>query len=196
MTQAFPLQWPEHWPRTEHPRTSQFKVSQHQAQQGLRHELALLGARDIVVSTNIELRRDGLPYASRKAPKDQGVAVYFTLNGEQQCIPCDKWVSVGENMRAIEKTVEALRGLERWGAKEMVNAAFRGFKALPAEAIVTPYTAKPWHEVLEVSPTASIETIRAAYRSMLHRHHPDKGGSEGDFLAVQRAWDQAQKVVS
>lgn len=192
MTDAYPLQWPAHWPRTEHPKRSQFQTSQAEAQSGVIHELRLLGATDIVLSTNIKLRQDGLPYASLRPPEDKGVAVYFTLNGETQCIPCDKWISVAENMRAIEKTVEALRGLERWGAKEMVNAAFRGFKALPANAIVTPYTARPWHEVLEVSPTASIETIRAAYRSMLHRHHPDKGGDESKFMAVQRAWEEAQ----
>lgn len=197
MTQAFPLQWPEHWPRTKAPvrHGSMSRKFGHNRNEVLR-QLEMLKAHSVVISSNIELRRDGLPYANRPQPDDRGVAVYFMLNGEQQCIPCDKWDTVEQNLRAIALTVEALRGLERWGAKEMVNAAFRGFKALPAEAIVTPYTAKPWHEVLEVSPTASIETIRAAYRSMLHRHHPDKGGSEADFMAVQRAWDQAQAAAS
>lgn len=191
MIDAFPLQWPAHWPRTDRPASSQFKVSQDQAQRGIRRELALLGARNVVLSTNVELRRDGLPYATRRAPEDQGVAVYFDLNGDSQCIPCDKWRTVAENMRAIEKTVEALRGLERWGAKEMVNAAFRGFRALPAETIVTPYTAKPWHEVLEVSPTDPADTIKAAYRRQLKKHHPDHGGTERDLIAVQRAFEQA-----
>nr|WP_241734173.1 DnaJ domain-containing protein [Dietzia natronolimnaea] len=78
----------------------------------------------------------------------------------------------------------------------MVNAAFRGFKALPAEAIVTPFTAKPWHEVLEVSQTASPETIRAAYRAQLKKHHPDHGGTDADFMAVQRAFEQATEAAS
>lgn len=191
MVTAYPLQWPNHWPRTERPQNSQFKVSQEQAQQGIHRELALLGARNVVLSTNVELRRDGLPYATRKAPEDQGVAVYFTMNGEQQCIPCDKWKSVAENMRAIEKTVEALRGLERWGAKEMVNAAFRGFKALPESTIVTPYQARHWHEVLEVAPTASPEVIKAAYRQQLLKHHPDRGGDVSKFHEVQKAFKEA-----
>lgn len=192
MIDAYPLQWPAHWPRTERPQASQFKVSQEVAQQGIRRELSLLGARNVVMSTNVELRRDGLPYSGRRPPEDKGVAVYFTRNGDDQCIPCDKWRSIAENMRAIEKTVEALRGLERWGAKEMVNAAFRGFKALPAQAIVTPFTAKPWHEVLEVASTASAATVKAAYRSLLLRHHPDQGGDEAQFHNVQRAWGEYQ----
>ena len=93
-------------------------------------------------------------------------------------------------MRAIEKTIGALRGLERWGAKEMVNAAFRGFKALPESVIVTPYTKRPWHEVLEVSPTASTETVKAAYRSMLFKHHPDQGGDPITFQEIQDAYNE------
>lgn len=191
MIDAYPLQWPNHWPRTERPQPSQFKVSQVKAQQGIRRELSLLGAEDVVLSTNIELRQDGLPYASRRPPEDQAVAVYFKLNGEQQCIPCDKWKTIAENMRAIEKTIEALRGLERWGAKEMVNAAFRGFKALPSSTIVTPYQARLWYDVLEVQPNASAEVIKAAYRQKLLKHHPDHGGEVSAFNEVQKAFKEA-----
>lgn len=192
MIDDYPLQWPAAWPRTKSPQRARIETSQGAAQSGILRELNLLGATNVVMSTNIELRHDGLPYVRQvRADEDPGVAVYFTLNGEQQCIPCDKWTTIADNMQAIRKTVEALRGLERWGAKETVNAAFRGFKALPETAIVTPYTARPWHEVLEVSPTASLETIKAAYRSMLHKHHPDKGGDPREFEAVQRAYREA-----
>jgi hypothetical protein len=193
MIDAFPLQWPTGWPRTEQPTRSRFETSQHRAQNGIVRELTLLGATDIVISTNLELRRDGLPYTKQTRLDDQGVAVYFNLNAEQQCIPCDKWYSIAENMRAIEKTIEALRGLDRWGAKEMVNAAFRGFKALPANAIVTPYKARPWHEVLEVAPTASPEVIKAAYRQKMLKGkvHPDLGGSSSAFEEVQRAYKES-----
>lgn len=34
------------------------------------------------------------------------------------------------------------------------------------------------YEVLEVSPKASLEVIRAAYKSLMQRYHPDKNGSE------------------
>jgi hypothetical protein len=100
MITASPLQWPTGWPRTARPQWSNFKVSQNEAQMGIVRGLHLLGARNIVISTNIELRRDGLPYAGRRPPEDQGGAVYFTYNGSEQCIPCDKWRTIRENMRA------------------------------------------------------------------------------------------------
>jgi DnaJ-domain-containing protein 1 len=129
------------------------------------------------------------------APEDPGVAVYFRLNGEQQCIPCDKWSSVPDNLHAIELTISALRGLERWGAKEMVNAAFRGFKALPETIIMGEHTARAWWEVLQVSQNADWEVIEAAYKRLLHKVHPDKGGSDFAFQELQNAFKQAKEAV-
>lgn len=191
MIDAYPLQWPAHWPRTEEPRRAQFKTPFGYARDNLIRELKLLKATDIVISSNMMIRQDGLPYAKQRQPEDPGIAVYFTLNGAQQCIPCDKWNTVQDNLQAIRLTVEALRGLERWGAKEMVNAAFRGFKALPEAAIVTPYTKRPWYEVLEVAPTASPDIIKAAYRQKMLKAHPDHGGSTEAFREVQAAYKEA-----
>lgn len=191
MIDAYPLQWPGAWPRTEKPQRAAFKTPLAAARDELRIELRRLGATDVVISTNIIVNLDGTYRSKQRVPEDRGVAVYFKLNGEDQCFPCDRWNQVEYNLHAVALSIAALRGLERWGAKEMVAAAFRGFKALPANAIVTPYTAKPWHEVLEVSPAASPETIKAAYRSMLLKHHPDHGGDVADFHAVQRAYQEA-----
>jgi len=188
----YPLTWPPAWPRTKYPQRARFDTSQSTAQSGILRELSLLGATNVIISTNIELRRDGLPYAKQpRADEDRGVAVYFTLDGQQQCIPCDKWNTIADNMQAIRKTIEALRGLDRWGAKEMVNAAFRGFKALPESgSIVTPYSPRPWHEVLQVSPDASGPVVRAAYKQLALKTHPDQGGSDAEFQEVQRAWNE------
>lgn len=191
MAEAFPLQWPVSWPRAKHPQNAQFKVTMAEAVSHLYDELDRLGAKNVVVSSNMQVRLDGRPYATQKRMDDEGVAVYFTLNNEQQCIPCDKWTTVKDNVRAIGLTVQALRGLDRWGAKEMVNAAFRGFKALPESAIVTPYQSRAWYEVLEVSQTASVETIKAAYRSMLLKYHPDHGGDVNKFHELQKAYKEA-----
>ncbi len=117
MTEAYPLYWPEGWPRTKYPAWSKFKPGGFAAEcQKVYDELDRLGASAPIVSSNIELRNDGLPYSNRRTPRDAGVAVYFALDGRQQCIPCDRWGSVEENARAIWKSIEALRGLERWGA--------------------------------------------------------------------------------
>jgi len=192
---AYPLQWPAAWPRAEKPQRSAFSTSLAAARDEVRRELRLLGATDVVISTNIITNLDGTYRAKQRMPEDRGVAVYFKLNGEDQCFPCDRWLWVEENLHAIALSIEALRGLERWGAKEMVAAAFKGFKALPANAIVTPYTAKPWHEVLQVAPDASREMVEAAYRVQAKRLHPDLGGTQADFEALSRAYEQARKAV-
>lgn len=190
MSEAYPLAWPLGWPRAARPQRASFRASFGAARDDVFNELRLLGARNVVMSTNVELRRDGLPYASRPEPDDKGVAVYFILRGEEQCIPCDKWDKVADNLRAIVKTINALRGLERWGAKEMVDAAFRGFKALPAGGSEVEYRA-PWQDVLEVNRDASREEITAAYRRLAKETHPDKGGNPDHFQLVQRAYQEA-----
>ena len=41
---------------------------------------------------------------------------------------------------------------------------------------------KLWHEVLEVSPTASLHQIKAAYRAKIALYHPDKVAGLGEEL--------------
>jgi len=86
-------------------------------------------------------------------------------------------------MRAIELTINALRSLDRYGAKETVDAAFTGFAALPANAstgkAIIPD--QPWYDVLQVSPVADAAVIKAAYRQVLANAHPDRGGTVEQF---------------
>lgn len=91
----------------------------------------LPGAKNAVVSTNVALRRDGLPLASAKRVDDPGVAVYFLYKGKQTCFACDRWDKVEDNIYAVAKTIDAMRGIARWGTGDMLDAAFNGFTALP-----------------------------------------------------------------
>lgn len=188
MINAYPLAWPAGWPRSHARKRSKFGdyTFEYMRREVLR-ELGLLKASDIIISSNLRLRQDGFPYSGQAQPEDVGIAVYFKLNGEEQCIPCDKWHKTEDNLRAVVKTVEALRGIERWGAKEMVHAAFRGFKALPASVIVTPYLSRPWFEILGVSRESPPSVIRAAYRSLAKVKHPDAGGNASEFEELNRA---------
>jgi len=190
MIDAYPLCWPEGWPRTpQHKITgSRFNTTMAVARDAVVDEVRLLGGRNIIISTNISLRRDGIPYASAKEPDDRGVACYFDLDGEQRCIPCDKWQYVSENMQAIRKTIGALRGLDRWGAKEMVDAAFRGFAALPPPS-------EDWTIVLNIPRTADLAQIEYAYRGAAKKAHPDGGGSVEEFTKVKTAYHAAKKYV-
>lgn len=194
MIYKYPLLWPVGVPRTVTARRARFDTSDTHARRNLENELRLLGATQIVITTNIEFRRDGRPYANQYL-QDMGVAVYFTRKGNRQAMACDRWSRVGDNFQALAKTVEALRGIERWGTGEMVDAAFRGFAALPATASAGTPVERPrlWHEVLGVTPDAPREVIEAAKTAMQKKTHPDNGGNQADFEEVMRAYGEATR---
>ena len=178
---AFPLQWPPGKPRTKNPQRSRFDVSFSYARDHLMKEIGLLGGRLPVLSSNIPLKRDGLPYAGQKEPEDRGIAVYFTLRGEQFCFPCDRWDKTADNIQAIRHTIAALRGIERWGTGGMVQQAFTGFIALPAPE-------QP-HQILGVRPDATWQEIEAAYREKAKSAHPDRGGTDAAMARLNYARD-------
>lgn len=186
MTEAYPLKWPDGWPRTKSPQRSKFDTSDEAAKQGILREIRLMGGGYPVISTNIELRRDGLPYSNRAQPADTGVAVYFQLRKKPMAFACDRWDRVRDNMRAIEKTIENLRGIERWGASDMMERAFSAFEMLPAP---------DWRLDLMFPPGAkpSLEEIEARYRELAKRYHPDAGGDAEKFNAITAAREAARR---
>jgi curved DNA-binding protein CbpA len=44
------------------------------------------------------------------------------------------------------------------------------------------------YDVLRVPPTAEAGVVRAAYRALAWRHHPDRGGSAERMIAINEAW--------
>ena len=47
-----------------------------------------------------------------------------------------------------------------------------------------------YYEVLQVHPRAESEVIRAAYRTLARKYHPDvEGGSSARMIALNDAWD-------
>lgn len=190
----YPLQWPMGRQRTVLRKSSKFKPSTiYYESKDVFHQLGLMGAKDVIISSNMRYRNDGLPYTNQNV-QDTGVAVYFTNNnGEEQCIPCDQWYTLEENLRAIAKTIEAMRGIERWGGKALMNAAFSGFKQLPPSTIITPAPdreKRPWWVVLGVDSQADAPTVKQAYRKAQSLAHPDAGGSDYDFQEVQHAYEE------
>lgn len=186
--EAFPLTWPSGQVRTPPSRrkSSQFKVTFGQARTDLIYELARLGASKVIVSTDVPLRRDGLPYADGD-PKDPAVAVYFERNKKPFVIACDNYESVRENIRAVGETVKALRAIERHGSSSMMEQAFTGFAALPAARAADP----PWWEVLEVPQDATVDRLYQARDRLALQHHPDRGGDHDRMAQINRAFDRA-----
>jgi len=183
---AYPLKWPDGWTRSLSPAKSRFDCNFNQALGNIKYELDRMGVdiSTIVYSTNLELRKDGLPRMGRGQPFDRGVAVYWMQDGAQKVIACDRWDTVKDNLRAIEKTLEALRGIDRWGTSDIVNKAFAGFNALPAPAV-------GWRETLGHCDT--LEQASAARNRMAMGVHPDRGGSDEAMKSINAAWSAAKE---
>ena len=181
MIEAYPLTWPPGRTRQRSRQSARFKTTLGVAIVNVREEVERLGGRELVISSNIPLRRDGMPSARAGGIFDPGVAAYFQLKGKPMVFACDRWDGVEANMQAIAKTIEALRGIERWGSGQMVEQAFTGFLALPAP--------EQWFQVLGVGAGASKEEIERAYRLLASEHHPDRGGDSHRMARINAARD-------
>lgn len=189
---AYPLYWPEHWPRTKRRETTyRYKLTFAAARDAAIKQLKKLRATEIIISTNIPVRRDGLPRADIQ-PTDPGVAVYWTefatSGSTPRVIACDKWSTVRDNMRACGLALEALGALKRSGATQVVERAFGGIAALPMNA------SRPWRDAMGFSHTdpVSRETLTARYHELLLKAHPDHGGTQSALTALINAYRDAR----
>ncbi len=189
MTQAYPLQWPDGWPRTPaglRKSGNQFVSTFPMARAHLLDELARLGAKNVVISSWLALRQDGSPRAdaARMRLEDPGVAVYFTLRGRQMVMARDAFASAHANLRSIGLAVAHLRGMERHGGGTMMDRAFEGFVALPAP--------KSWREVL--NNPANLAEAERFYRTRAAEVHPDRpDGSHSAMAELNVAIDAARR---
>tara|TARA_B100001079_G_scaffold190327_1_gene164179 strand:+ start:9066 stop:9656 length:591 start_codon:yes stop_codon:yes gene_type:complete len=189
--EAYPLCWPAGRPRTRRPERSRFDTTLGLARDTLIEEIGRLGGTNLIISTNVPTRKDGQFYASAKRPDDPGVAVYFDYKGSQHCFACDQWDRLQDNVQAIRKTIDALRGIARWGSGDMMERAFTGFAALPDPGSAG---GEHWSTVLDVASDASNDEVRAAYRRARSAAHTDRDtGDNAAFHRVQTAWEQAQQ---
>ena len=188
--EAYPLTWPQGWPRKKSYQRSRAKFSTSgrvlSVMEGIQRvllELERLGVKrdDLVISTEIPTRLDGLPRSDRTVA-DPGVAVYWRKGKDTRCMAIDRYDRVADNLAAIAATLEAMRAIERHGGAEILNRAFTGFVALPAP--------EQWWQVLGVAENATGEEIDAAWRRLAARHHPDRGGDSAQMARINAARDQ------
>ncbi len=188
---AYPLAWPPGWQRSRNRSRAPFhrgdgsRLTISEAmRRRLLPELERLHARNITISTNVAPHR----YDQLGDGIDPGVAVYFTLDGDPRVLACDRWDRTADNLVAIGKHVEALRGQERWGVGSL-EQAFAGYKALPALS-----AAKAWWDVLGLPPDTRGEAITRRRLELLRQLHPDQGTGDANRAAeVNAAYDQATK---
>ncbi len=207
---AFPLTWPSGWKRTpaHQVKHGAFGKKVTGPNRGYAHhedlttneavkrvllELQRMGIwrDDVVISTNIPVRLDGLPRGDAKRPKDHGAAVYWEDSGARRCIAVDQYSKVEDNLAAIAATLDAMRAIERHGGAAILERAFTGFTALPA-----PAAGKTWREVLGIVGTPIGQDLQHAYRRAASAVHPDKPeGSNDAMVAVNLAYEQAKKEL-
>lgn len=198
-TLAYPLSWPSGWPRTPSNErvNGSFKGTLDLCRRELINEIDMMvkGLQaNIVISTNIPLRNDGAPRADARDPADPGVAVYFERKGEKVCFACDQYDRVWKNVRALHRTVEAMRGIERWGSSSLLDRAFTGFIALQEK------TEESCWEVLGIPAQrgpGSEGVIIDAWRRVVRNVHPDnqETGDAVKFDQVNRAKDMALQLA-
>lgn len=213
---AYPLCWPEGWKRTPANRRTRAKfgkgerqyssvgtgswmrkteLSVSDATRRILGELEKLGIdrQDIVISTNVRLRLDGLPRSGEKEPDDPGAAAYWVdsnMGNQNRCMAVDRYDRVADNLAAIAATLDAMRAIERHGGASILSRAFTGFTALPAPGTTT----TSWRQLF--GNVATAEALDLEYRKLRSAHHPDKGGDSDMFNTVQRAYEQASKDLA
>lgn len=197
----YPLHWPENQPRTpRHEREwGQFTGLTHSKAIGsLLDEVRRLGVKegDFVLSTDMPVRLDGLPYANRSW-SDSGAALWFKRKGKLLCIAVDKFDKPEKNIRAIAMLIEGRRREERYGTDYAVEASWEVFehKALPQTA-GDAVGSRPWRDVLGLGESASIEIAEAAYRALIRTTHPDVGGDAAKTAELNEAIRQAREELA
>lgn len=188
MISSYPLRWPDGVPRIEPGwrKRGTFKVDTLESEAFLRDELTKLGGSELIISSNVRVKPNGFPRANDPAPRDPGVAIYFTMKKKTMSMGCDAYDSVRANVRALGYCLQALRSLERHGSSAILERAFRGFAALPA--IASPAS---WTAALGVQEGASQAEIDKAFREQAKKLHPDKGGSDEAMSNLNAAREAA-----
>lgn len=206
---ASPLCWPPGWRRTRNRAPAKFRagVGGYVGQEGARQykaakrldvgdgvarvlrELKAMGVSswNVIISSDLKLRNDGLPYATQATQHlDPGAAVYWKdSKGNRRCMAIDRYDRIADNLAAIAATIDAMRAIERHGGAEILDRAFTGFVAIAApEAQNLP------HQVLGVEEHATRDEIEYAYRRLAQQMHPDKGGSDTGMARINKARDE------
>jgi hypothetical protein len=214
---AFPLAWPPGWKRTpvESRAYGQFgttrkssmgswsmkeKITVAAATRRLREELGRMGVTDddLVLSTNLRLRLDGLPRSDQAQPADPGAAIYWNdpWSSQPRCMAIDRYTKVEQNIAALAATIEAMRAIERHGGAVVLERAFTGFTALPAP-IVAGMKRDWWLVLLLDTRYPTTEEIQAAYRRLASKLHPDRAGGNAAAMAeLNQARDDALQEIA
>jgi len=131
---------------------------------------------------------------------DPGVVVRYNRTTRQNgllvkrsiVLPCDKWLRVRDNLKAILSTIKNLEKISEWGVPEIQE---RTYEAIAVPALPAPPSC--W-AILGVPRGATEKQINDAWRVKCRELHPDMGNTNGSAKAqaeVNVARDNALKEI-
>lgn len=128
----------------------------------------------------------------RHGPSDPGVALWWDHPGRGlRVLACDQYARPHDNLYAIALTLDAMRGLERWGAYSMEQAIEGAKLALPPPAGSSEIV---WRKILGDVPKGiekvdALAVINARYRRMAQ----EAGNDEKEQLRLNLAVEAARQ---
>lgn len=193
--------WPGAITPPSHRERSRFRATYAKTLCQLDVELGRIDAKNALVQAWFradQIRNDGWPYA-RATPRDVGVVLSFTRRGQVVSMPCDRFDTFEDNLRAIALSLEALRMVDRYGVTRN-GEQYKGFTALPAAdgeagadvelaaaiALLTEFGREIG--ITEQDLRKDAANLQAAYRAGARKAHPDLGGSADSFGRLRRAY--------
>lgn len=172
------------WPYPARPKKADlFKSSWGATLQKLEAEISAVKGSELiigVVTDEAAIRIDGQLRADAKM-RHPGAEVSFEVDGRRLVFHTDAYNVLQSNLRAIALGLESLRAVDRYGITSSAEQ-YAGFAQLTAG------------EPIEERGRKLVEAAGSVTEA-LKRHHPDHGGDEADFVAVQ-AYRNVRKAVA
>lgn len=188
---------------------SRFDSSWPRTVRDLETEIAhlIVGEPEYVIQIDVQesdLKLDGGLRANARPGSSAVIVSFETKHGPLQ-YPCNTY-SVSswgrgrskveawhDNVRAVAKTLEALRAVDRYGAAPR-GQQYTGFRSLGPGAI--PLTEVVGRELalrlfretgVKLQVDFSTDDLRSAWRTVAKAHHPDNGGDPDTFSQLEEA---------
>lgn len=191
-----------------------FRSSPGTTQDELRCELAKLGVDRCVLQADLDesqIRLDGMPYAGARFRSGRVILTFDHPEQGTLNFPCATYSEFWNNVRAIVKTMESLRAIDRYGVTKN-SEQFAGWKQLPSTAIVAQEFvtveeamkyiishSEGWilpEDTLDDAAAQALddhELFRSAFRNAAKNNHPDHGGDPKIMDKLNRARAMVQE---
>jgi len=197
------------WPgeRTKKRKDATFRATYPQTLDLLESELKWIGAHDTVIQveglTRDDIRNDGWPRSGNWTNGYGGPGVILSCESSKGPIsmPCDRFGDWQDNLRAIAKSLEALRMVDRYGVTRG-NEQYRGWAqiAAPTNGKMSREEAAFFIASILSAHQENVLAQPASYiRQAQQKYHPDRVGTESEKLARHEIFvriGQAEAVLN